>query len=684
MKKLHLLIYPFLISGMTLQACGGEGTPTEQVSQSDTTASDDDQFEYFAEQFADLKIIRYQIPGWDKLTAKQKEYVYYLYEAGLAGRDIIWDQNYRHNIAIRKALETIITNYSGDKTSEDWNNFMIYAKRVFFSNGIHHHYSMAKITPNFTQEYFSTLLEESRGSALNEEALKAMFDPSFDAKKVNLDPDKGLVKGSAVNFYSPDLTEAEVDAYYAKVIDKNDPEPISYGLNSMLMRNSQGEIEEFVYKSGGLYGSAIDKIIYWLEKASGVIENQPQADALKILIEYFRTGDLKKWDEYNIAWVGATEGDIDYIQGFVEVYNDPKGYTGSYESIIEINDFDASERMKMLMDNVQWFEDNSSIMDEHKKKNVVGVTYKVVNTAGEAGDASPSTPIGVNLPNANWIRSKHGSKSVSLGNIVHAYDKSGGKGFAEEFIRTEELRARSKEYSTLAGKLHTALHEVVGHASGQLNPGVGTPKETLKSYASTLEEGRADLVALYFLLDPKMVELGLMPSLEVGKAEYDSYIRNGMMLQLRRLEPGEVIEEAHMRNRQMVAAWCYEKGMADKVIEKKVIDGKTYFEVNDYEKLRGLFGELLREIQRIKSEGDYNAGRALVENYGVQVDADLHAEVLKRAEKLNSAPYGGFINPKLVPVMEGGKMVDVKVEYPSDFLEQMLDYGANHSFLAAH
>jgi dipeptidyl-peptidase-3 len=684
MKKLHLLIYPFLISGMTLQACGGEGTPTEQVSQSDTTASDDDQFEYFAEQFADLKIIRYQIPGWDKLTAKQKEYVYYLYEAGLAGRDIIWDQNYRHNIAIRKALETIITNYSGDKTSEDWNNFMIYAKRVFFSNGIHHHYSMAKITPNFTQEYFSTLLEESRGSALNEEALKAMFDPSFDAKKVNLDPDKGLVKGSAVNFYSPDLTEAEVDAYYAKVIDKNDPEPISYGLNSMLMRNSQGEIEEFVYKSGGLYGSAIDKIIYWLEKASGVTENQPQADALKILIEYFRTGDLKKWDEYNIAWVGATEGDIDYIQGFVEVYNDPKGYTGSYESIIEINDFDASERMKMLMDNVQWFEDNSSIMDEHKKKNVVGVTYKVVNTAGEAGDASPSTPIGVNLPNANWIRSKHGSKSVSLGNIVHAYDKSGGKGFAEEFIRTEELRARSKEYSTLAGKLHTALHEVVGHASGQLNPGVGTPKETLKSYASTLEEGRADLVALYFLLDPKMVELGLMPSLEVGKAEYDSYIRNGMMLQLRRLEPGEVIEEAHMRNRQMVAAWCYEKGMADKVIEKKVIDGKTYFEVNDYEKLRGLFGELLREIQRIKSEGDYNAGRALVENYGVQVDADLHAEVLKRAEKLNSAPYGGFINPKLVPVMQGGKMVDVKVEYPSDFLEQMLDYGANHSFLAAH
>ena len=681
MKKLNLLIYPFLISGIMLQSCAGGGEKPEQESQVDTTVAADD-FEFLAEQFADLKIVRYQIPGWDKLTAKQKEYVYYLYEAGLAGRDIIWDQNYRHNITIRKALETIINNYDGDKGADDWNNFMVYAKRVFFSNGIHHHYSMAKITPDFSQEYFNSL-SEATGASLSDEALKAIFDPSFDAKKVNLDPDKGLVKGSAVNFYSPGLTEAEVDAYYSKIIDKKDAQPISYGLNSKLVKNAEGKIEEMVYKSGGLYGSAIDKIIYWLDKASGVTENQPQADALKLLVEFFQTGDLKKWDEYNIAWVGATDGDIDYIQGFVEVYNDPKGYTGSYESIIEINDFDASERMKMLMNNVQWFEDNSSIMDEHKKKNVVGVTYKVVNTAGEAGDASPSTPIGVNLPNANWIRSMHGSKSVSLGNIVHAYDKSGGKGFSEEFIRTEELRARSKEHGTLAGKLHTALHEVVGHASGQLNPGIGTPKETLKSYASTLEEGRADLVALYFLLDSQMVKYGLMPSLEVGMAEYDSYIRNGMMLQLRRLEPGAVIEESHMRNRQMVAAWSYEKGMADNVIEKKVIDGKTYFEINDYEKLHQLFGELLREIQRIKSEGDYEAGRALVENYGVQVDADIHAEVLKRAEKLNSAPYGGFINPKLVPVMEGEKVVDVKVEYPEDFLGQMLDYGANHSFLSA-
>lgn len=683
MNKLTYLVFSLAASGLLLQACGGGPKPDTASNQDTTEAVVKDDFQYLAEQFADLKLIRYQIPGWDKLTAKQKEYVYYLYEAGLSGRDIIWDQNYRHNLAIRKALESIINSENAENQGADWDAFMTYAKRVFFSNGIHHHYSMSKIMPEFSREYFTQLLEAS-GASLSDEALKAMFDPAFDAKKVNLDPDKGLVKGSAVNFYSPEITEKDVENYYASVIDKADKEPISYGLNSKLLKNANGKIEELVYKSGGLYGNAIDKMIYWLEKAAGSAENQAQADALKLLVEYYKTGDLEKWDEYNIAWVQATEGDIDYIQGFVEVYNDPLGYTGSYESIIEIKDFEASERMKVLMDNVQWFEDNSTIMDEHKKANVVGVTYKVVNVAGEAGDASPSTPIGVNLPNANWIRAKHGSKSVSLGNIVQAYDKSAGEGFSEEFIRTDEQRERSKAHGTLAGKLHTALHEVVGHASGKLNEGVGTPKETLKSYASTLEEGRADLVALYFLMDPKLVEMGLMPSLETGMAEYDSYIRNGLMLQLRRVEPGQVIEESHMRNRQMVAAWCYEKGKADNVIEKKTVDGKTYFEVNDYEKLRALFGELLREVQRIKSEGDYDAGRALVENYGVQVDAELHAEVLKRAEKLNSAPYGGFINPRLVPVMEGDKVVDVKVEYPEDFLGQMLEYGKNYSFLEAN
>jgi dipeptidyl-peptidase-3 len=683
MKKLHLLIYPLVLSGFALQSCGGAGEkPAETQQDTTVVVSDeaDDDFTYMTEQFADLKLVRYRIPGWDKLSAQQKELVYYLYEAGLSGRDMIWDQNYRHNLKIRHAMETIIQNYSGEKSGADWDNFMVYAKRVFFSNGIHHHYSMAKIQPDFSAEYFKTLLAGSNAT-LGDEAMKAIFDPSFDAQKVNLDPDKGLIKGSAVNFYSPNMTEADVDAYYATIIDTNDTRPVSYGINSQLVKNADGTITENVWKVGGMYSGAIEKVVYWLEKAASVAENKAQGDALMILVDYFKTGDLKKWDDYNIAWCQATEGDIDYIQGFVEVYNDPKGFRGSYESIVQIKDFDASERMSVLMNNVQWFEDNSSIMAEHKKESVVGVTYKVVNTAGEAGDASPSTPIGVNLPNANWIRAEHGSKSVSLGNIVAAYDKAGGKGFMEEFVHTEELRARAKEHGALAGKLHTALHEVVGHASGKLNEGIGTPKETLKSYASTLEEARADLVALYFLLNPKLVEYGLMPSLEVGKAEFDSYIRNGMMLQLRRIVPGEEIEEAHMRNRQLVAAWCYEKGMADKVIEKLSIEGKTYFVVNDYEKLQMLFGELLKEIQRIKSEGDYEAGRALVENYGVKVDKALHEEVLERAKKLDSAPFGGFINPKLVPVLEGDKVTDVKVEYPDDFLKQMLDYGNNYGFL---
>lgn len=637
-------------------------------------------FEYLAEQFADLKIIRYQIPGFDKLTPSQRVLVYYLNQAGLSGRDIIWDQNYHHNLRIRRALETIVLHYTGDKSSDDWNKFLTYTKRVWFSNGIHHHYSMNKIMPEFSEIYFRTLLA-STNQMLEEHVIESMFKADVDAKKVNLDPDKGLLKASAVNFYAEGITEAEVDAFYAKMMDKSDAEPISYGLNSKIVKNANGELEEKVYKLDGLYGPAIKEIVYWLEKAVTVAENEAQADALKLLIEYYKTGDLETWDAYNIAWVNATEGDIDYINGFIEVYNDPKGYRGSYESVVEITDFEASAQMKVLADNVQWFEDNSSIMDEHKKTNVKGVSYKVVNVAGEAGDASPSTPIGVNLPNANWIRATHGSKSVSLGNIVAAYAEAGSKGLLEEFAYSEEEVARAKAHGKLGGKLHTALHEVVGHASGRLNAGVGTPKETLKSYASTLEEGRADLVALYYLMDEKMVELGLMPSLEVGKAEYDSYIRNGMMMQLRRLEVGEVIEEAHMRNRQLVASWAYEKGMADNVIEKVVREGNTYFVINDYMKLRDIFGQLLREIQRIKSEGDYAAGKALVENYGVQVDQDIHNEVLTRSAKYAGAPYGGFINPRLVPVKVNGEVVDIQVEYPDNFTDQMLEYAYKYSFL---
>lgn len=663
-----------------MSSCDAPNQQEDTATMEQQEAPQED-FNYLAEQFADLKIIRYQIPGFDQLSLDQKKLVYYLTQAGLSGRDIIWDQNYRHNLAIRAALENIVRNYTGDKGSEDWKNFMVYVKRMWFANGIHHHYGMSKFTPEFSQEYLEGLLSAT-GTEMDDELKTVIFDPSVDAKKVNLDPEKGLVLGSAVNFYDPDINESEVDAYYASIMDKSDEEPISYGLNSKIVRDENGELTAQVYKLGGMYSDAIAEIIGWLEKAVTVAENPAQGEALKLLIEYYKTGDLETWDEYNIAWTKATDGDIDYINSFIEVYNDPKGYKGSFESIVEIKDFEASARMKVLSDNVQWFEDNSSIMDEHKKPNVTGVTYKVVNVAGESGDASPSTPIGVNLPNSNWIRAKHGSKSVSLGNIVEAYRQAGGKGMLKEFTHTEEAYNRADAHGELASKLHTALHEVVGHASGQLNPGVATPKETLKNYSSTLEEGRADLVALYFLMDQQLIDLGLIESLEVGRAEYDSYIRNGMMLQLRRLEPGDVIEEAHMRNRQLVASWAYEKGQAENVIERKVIDGKTYFVVNDYEKLRVIFGDLLREIQRIKSEGDYEAGKNLVENYGVQVDAELHQEVLERSEKLNIPPYGGFINPRLVPVEdEQGNITDIKVEYPDNFTDQMLEYSDQFGFL---
>tara|TARA_B110000902_G_C14288525_1_gene579876 strand:+ start:2604 stop:4616 length:2013 start_codon:yes stop_codon:yes gene_type:complete len=666
MKNLQKLSFIFAI---ILASCSTE-------KQNEETK----EFSFQSETFADLKILKYQIPGFDKLNLKQQKLVYFLGEAGYAGRDIIWDQNYRHNLSIRRALENIVLKFDGDKTSDNWTNFITYTKRVWFANGIHHHYSMAKFIPEFTKEYFMQLLINT-GGTLNEEALKAIFNPDFDNKKVNLDPSKGLVLGSAVNFYAADINESEVDEYFNSIKDTTTNTPISYGLNSKLIRGEQG-LEEQVYKLNGMYGDAIAKIIYWLEKAITVAENQAQADALKLLVDYYTTGDLKTWDDYNIAWVAATEGDIDYINSFIEVYNDPKGYTGSFESIVEITDFEASAQMKVLSDNAQWFEDNSSINEEHKKKNIKGVSYKVVSVASEAGDSSPSTPIGVNLPNANWIRATHGSKSVSLGNIVYAYAQAGGKGMLEEFCHDEEEIKRAKEHAKLAGKLHTALHEVLGHASGQLNPGVGTPKETVKSYASTLEEGRADLVALYFLLDEKLIELGLMESLETGKAEYDSYIRNGLMAQMQRLEPGADIEESHMRNRQWVSAWSFEKGLEEDVISKVTKEGKTYFEINDYKKLQSIFGDLLREVQRIKSEGDYDACQALVEGYGVKVDKAIHKEVLARVEKLDIPPYGGFINPKLVPVTnDAGEITSFDITYAADFTSQMLEYAKRYSFL---
>ena len=642
---------------------------------------DKDGFAWKVDQFADLQINRYQVPSWEKLSEQQQKLVYYLNQAGLSGRDMMYDQNYRHNLKIRNGLEKIYTTYAGDKGTKGWNAFETYLKRVWFSNGIHHHYSNDKLVPGFSRQYFDMLAKES-GVTLGEEPLRAIFDSEFDAKKVNQDARKGLLSGSAVNFYAPDVTAREVEQFYSTLIDKTDTRPIEHGLNSKIVKNAEGQLEERVWKVGGMYSSSIEKVVYWLNKAITVAENQKQADALKLLVEYYTTGDLKTWDKFNIAWVGATEGDIDYINGFIEVYNDPIGFRGSYETIIEITDFEASATMQAVSKDVQWFEDNSPLMDAHKKKNVVGVTYKVVNVAGEAGDASPSTPIGVNLPNNNWIRQEHGSKSVSLGNIVYAYGKAGGKGMLEEFANDPEEIALDEKYGDLAGKLHTALHEVVGHASGQIEPGVGTPKETLKAYMSTLEEGRADLVALYFLYDQKLVDMGLMESTDVGVAAYDSYIRNGLLTQLRRLEKGKDVEEAHMRNRQWISKWVLEKGQANNVIETLDRDGKRYYNITDYTKLRALFGELLREVQRIKSQGDYAAGEALVEGYGVKVDPAIHDQVLARTEKLNIAAYGGFINPIITAESDAdGNATKVNMTYPDNFVEQMLYYSKNYSFL---
>lgn len=633
------------------------------------------------EQFGDVQVLKYDIPGWEKLTLKEKKLVYYLAQAGYSGRDIFWDQNYRYNLKIRAALENIYKNYQGDKKDDNWLKFEIYLKRVWFSNGIHHHYSNDKIKTGFSQAYFQKLLKDTKTN-LDASIVEILFN-EVDGKKVNLNEAKGLVQGSAVNFYGKGLNAKDVERFYGNMKIADTLRPLSTGLNSKLIRTESGRIEERVWKSGGMYGAAIDKIVYWLEKAVEVAENKPQADALKILIDFYKTGDLKKWDEYNVAWVKATEGNIDYINGFIEVYNDPLGHKASYESTVQIKDFDMSAKMEVISKNAQWFEDHSPLLPEHKKKNVVGISYKTVIVAAESGDTSPATPIGVNLPNADWIRAEHGSKSISLGNIIEAYNKAGGSEKLKEFAYNDEEVQLAQRYSELADKLHTALHEVIGHASGQLNAGVGTPKETLKSYASTMEEGRADLVALYYLYDQKIQDLGLVDDWKnLGKAAYNDYIRNGLMTQLVRIEPGQDIEEAHMRNRQWISAWVYDKGKSNNVIEKIEQNGKTYFKINDYEKLHELFGQLLRETQRIKSEGDYAAAKTLVETYGVKVNQKLHREVLDRSKKFNSAPYRGFINPVLMPVTnEKGEITDIVITYPKTFAEQMLYYSKNYNFL---
>jgi dipeptidyl-peptidase III len=657
----------------------------------DPVKPDTSAFEVSADRFADLEVLRYRVNGFDKLTLKEKELLYYLYEAALSGRDIIYDQKYRHNLLVRKTIEAVHTSYRGDKNEPEFAKFAEWSKQVWFSNGIHHHYSNAKMIPAFSKAYFKKLVLGTDPKQLPLEKGKSpsdlfifltpvLFDPAVDTKCVNLDHGIDNVKGSANNFYEG-LSQKEVEEYYKAKMDPKNPTPVSFGLNCKLVKEN-GSIVEKPWKIGGMYGQAIEKIVYWLDKAVQVAENPQQKDALEKLAKYYRSGDLKDFDEYNIAWVKDVESKIDVVNGFIEVYQDAIGMRGSYESVVSVRDEDATKRIAAIAKEAQWFEDNSPIMDNHKKKNVKGITAKVITVVVEAGDAAPSTPIGINLPNSNWIREQHGSKSVSLGNIVYSYNVVSAKSPASrEFAYSQEIIDRGKKFGALAGDLHTDMHEVIGHASGKINDGVGTPDQTLKTYASTLEEARADLVALYYVMDQKLVDIGVMPSLEVGKAEYDSYMLNGLMLQLSRLKQGENLEEAHMRNRQLVASWAFEKGKKENVTEKVVRDGKTYIKINDYQKLRTLFGELLKEIQRIKSEGDYAAATALVETYGVKVDPVLHKEVLERYARLNIAPYKGFIQPELTAIMENGKVKDVKISYPSDFTKQMLDYGKKYSFL---
>jgi len=661
---------------------------TEQATHASNEGASD--FKWQAERFADLRILRYQVPGFEELPLETKELLFYLYKAALSGRDMTWDQNFKYNLTIRHTLEAIISDYQGDRTTEEFAKFTEYTKRVWFSNGIHHHYMSGKLSPEFSAksfaEYVNGVADKGKlplNEKQNVEQLIAlltpiMFDPSISPKMVDQSADIDNVVASSVNYYEG-VTEQEVEAFYKAKTNVDEKRKVSWGLNSKLTKKD-GKLVEQIWKEGGMYSNAITEVAKWIDKAATVAENDQQRKALTLLAKYYRSGDLKDFDDYSIAWVKDINSDVDVVNGFIEVYDDPLAYRGSFESVVSVKDHEATKMISKIAEQAQWFEDNSPLIESHKKKEVKGITGKAITVVVESGDASPSTPIGINLPNANWIRAEHGSKSVSLTNIVGAYDHVKGGSLAE-FAWDEAEVKRAKEFGPRASHLHTDLHEVIGHASGQINEGVGTPKETLKQYSSALEEGRADLVALYYLMDEKLIDMGAMPSLEVGKASYDSYIRNGMMQQLRRLKLGEHIEEAHMRNRQMIASWAFEKGAKDNVIEKRVREGKTYFVVNDYQKLRTLFGELLRELQRIKSEGDFAAGQALIENYAVKVDVEIHQEVLNRYEKLNLAPYSGFINPKLDAVYLDGKIIDVKISYPSDFSKQMLEYGSEYGLL---
>ncbi|MGE5406327.1 MAG: dipeptidyl-peptidase 3 family protein [Methanosarcina sp.] len=649
-----------------------------------------DDFKYFVEQFDDIRVLKYQLPGFDELTLPQKQYIYYLSQAALAGRDIFWDQNFRYNLLIRKTLEGILGSYSGDKESPDYKSFLKYAKKVFFANGIHHHYSSDKFNPEFSEDFFAALIADSAPeqlplsknqtpAELAEMLTPILFDASLFPRKVDQRTGTDMIAGSSVNFYEG-VTQNEVEDFYSKMTDPNDTHPVSIGLNSKVIKIN-GKVTEEAYRSGGKYGKAIDQIIFWLEKAQTVAPDNTIKNELSLLIDYYKTGDLKKWDEYNVAWAKNTDPVVDYINGFIETYEDPLGMKATWEAIVNYTDAEASKRTKIITQNAQWFEDNAPIQPEYRKEKVTGIAARVINIAMLGGDCYPASPLGINLPNADWIRKEVGSKSVTLANITHAYDKANeGNGFLEEFAENEEEISRTKKFSNIADALHTDLHECVGHASGKLR--AGTDPNALKNYASPLEEARADLFALYFMMDKKLTDLGLLPDQDAAKAAYDGYVRNGLLTQLVRIKPGKDIEQAHMRSRSMITHWVFEKGKQDNVVEMFNREGKTYVRVNDYKKLQNLFGQLLKEIQRIKSEGDFAAGRDLIENYGVKIDPKLHTEVLDRYARLNLAPYTGFVNPYLTPVIDtNGKMINVVVEYTDDYLDQMLNYGRNFSFL---
>ena len=662
-------------------SCGG--------NQKETPAQAD-KFDYTVEQFADLQILRYRVPGFEDLTLQQKKLVYYLTEAALQGRDILFDQNGKYNLTIRRTLEAVYTGYQGDKTTPDFKAMEVYLKRVWFSNGIHHHYGSEKFVPGFTPEFFRQAIESVDASTLPlaegqsvaqlcDEIFPVIFDPKVMPKRVNQADGEDLVLTSACNYYDG-VTQKEAEDFYAAMKDPKDETPISYGLNSRLVKEN-GKVQEKVWKVGGLYGQALEKIVYWLEKAETVAENPEQKAVITKLIEYYRTGDLKTFDEYAILWVKDLNSRVDFVNGFTENYGDPLGMKASWESLVNFKDLEATRRTEIISSNAQWFEDHSPVNKQFKKEQVKGVSAKVITAAILAGDLYPSTAIGINLPNANWIRAQYGSKSVTIGNITDAYNKAAhGNGFNEEFVYSSEELARIDKYADLTDELHTDLHECLGHGSGKMAP--GADPDGLKAYGSTIEEARADLFGLYYVADPKLIELGLLPDAEAYKAQYYTYLMNGLMTQLVRIEPGNQIEEAHMRNRSLIAHWVYEKGKADNVVELAKKDGKTYVKVNDYERVRALFGELLAEVQRIKSTSDLEAARRLVEDYAVKVDPVLHAEVLERYKKLNLAPYKGFVNPQYEAVTDAqGNITDVKVSYSEGYAEQMLRYSRDYSTL---